>query len=262
MKVHLVQMDIAWRDKSANYAKVKRLLDASPVRGGDFVVLPEMFATGFDVQAEGIVEGDSLCLAQTGMFLSEIARERGICIFGSGITPCSSGKRQNIVQGFGPDGQSLGSYQKMHPFTFGGEHKRFSAGEGIVLFDVFGVSMAPFICYDLRFPELFRHAVLQGAKIMTVSANWPGTRHAHWLPLLQARAIENQCFVLGVNRVGRDQYFPYEGQSVAYGPKGEQLALAGSTECLLTVELDMEYLTSWRESFPVLQDIRCPLLGL
>jgi len=261
MKVYLVQLDIAWRDKQANFAKVRQLLQGL-VQPGSLVVLPEMFATGFDVEQSEIVEGTSGHLGETGIFLSRLAQDLRSTVQGSGITPAQEGKRQNLAETFGPDGERLGSFQKLHPFTFGGEQKRFQSGEELQWYYAGPWKVSPFICYDLRFPEVFRHAVLQGAQVLTVAANWPSPRQAHWLPLLQARAIENQCYVLGVNRCGSDKFLRYEGQSVVYGPLGEQLAVAGAEECVLEVELNLENLENWRTKFPVLQDVKRRFLGL
>jgi predicted amidohydrolase len=261
MKAYLVQLDIVWRDKNANFEKVSQMLEGR-VEPGSLVVLPEMFATGFDVESAGIVEGESGMLAETGAFLAGLAQNLKSYVQGSGITPAEGGKRQNLVVAYDPQGQAIGTYQKLHPFTFGGEHKRFEAGRGGILYPLGEFQVAPFICYDLRFPEVFRHAALAGAKVITVAANWPSARHAHWLPLLQARAIENQCYVLGVNRVGKDKHLSYCGQSVAFGPRGEQLALADEEECVLEVDLNLDAVEAWRKEFPALQDVRKEFLGL
>ena len=261
MKAYLVQLNITWRNKPANFQKVRDLL-GKKVESGSLIVLPEMFATGFDVDHGALVEGEPGLLAETADFLSTLARDLASTVQGTGITPSPDGKRQNLAVAFGPTGELLSTFQKLHPFTFGGEHKRYTAGTEIVTYPVGKFTVAPFICYDLRFPEVFRHATLRGANVLTVVANWPSPRHSHWLPLLQARAIENQCYVLGVNRAGSDKFLPYQGQSVCFSPKGEQLALAGVDECVLSVELDNESQQSWRNEFPVLQDIRKKWLGL
>ena len=261
MRAYLVQLDIAWRDKVANLERVRNLL-LGRVLPGSLVVLPEMFATGFDVEYGGLAEGSPGVLAETGAFLSRLAKELGCTVQGSGIAPSGDGKRQNLVCAYGPLGESLGAFQKLHPFTYGGEHKRFQAGEDILLYAAGPFQVSPFICYDLRFPEAFRHAVFLGAQVLTVPSNWPTPRHSHWLPLLQARAIENQAYVLGVNRAGADKFVGYSGQSVAFGPKGEQLALAGADEEVLEVELGLEPLLAWRAEFPVLADTKRRFLGL
>ena len=261
MKAYLVQFNILWRNKEANFIKVRQLLEGR-VEPGSLVVLPEMFATGFDVEEGNSVEGTPGKLAETGEFLSKLAQDLQITIQGSGITPAPNGKMQNVVAIYGPSGQCICTFQKLHPFTYGGEHKRFQAGDALQLYPVGPFLVSPLICYDLRFPEVFRHATLMGAQVLTVAANWPSARQVHWLPLLQARAIENQCYVLGVNRSGNDQFTSYGGQSVVFGPKGEQIALADAEECVLEAEIDLDILEKWRAKFPVLQDIQRRFLGL
>jgi len=116
--------------------------------------------------------------------------------------------------------------------------------------------VAPFICYDLRFPELFRASARRGAQLFAVIANWPLTRAQHWITLLQARAIENQAYVAGVNRCGRDPKLGYNGRSLIISPQGDILADAEDKECVISAELDLAGLLAWREKFPALQDMR------
>ncbi len=305
MHIHLLQLDIKWRDKAANFRRVEELVAQAATAPGDLIVLPEMFATGFDVEFGGLAEGSDGVLAETADFLADLARRTGCCVQGTGISRSSvSGKRQNLAVAYspvgpedpvgsdlrtgpacqeGPSGPDLGTgptgpngpagsdgphptplqhstplatFQKLHPFSFGGEHKRFDAGPGVVLYDWNGWRVAPLICYDLRFPEAFRRAVLQGATLFLVPANWPAVRRHHWLPLLQARAIENQAVVAGVNRCGSDQYLQYAGETVLYGPRGEQLGLLGTSEAVLSAALEAADVVAWRAQFPVLQDCR------
>jgi len=261
MKAYLVQMDIAWRDKNANFQKVRDLLARLDLEAGGLIVLPEMFATGFDVEFGGLAEGKGHTLVETAKFLAELARWSGCFVQGSGITQDEERKRRNMVAVYAPSGEQLTGFTKLHPFSYGGEHKRFERGDGVVAYSAGECRVAPFICYDLRFPEVFRQAARQGVQTFTVAANWPRVRHSHWQVLLQARAIENQAYVLGVNRCGRDRYLDYAGGTVAFGPRGELLALAGEEETVLTVGLDMGAIAAWRAEFPVLNDIRAEFLG-
>lgn len=261
MKAYLVQMDIVWRDKKANFRKVHDLLATQGVEPGGWVVLPEMFATGFDVEYGGLVEGTGLQLTETAAFLQDLAMQTGCVVQGSGITQGEGRKRRNVVVVYGPDGAYVQGYTKLHPFTYGGEHKRFESGSSIALYTAGDLRVSPFICYDLRFPEAFRHAMRAGAQVFTVVANWPRVRHDHWQALLRARAIENQAYVLGVNRCGRDQYLDYAGGSVAYDPRGRELTLAGESETVLTVDLNVNEVESWRAEFPVLGDAHSEFLG-
>lgn len=261
MKVYLVQLDIVWRNKTANFAKVRQLLAEAKVVPGSLVVLPEMFATGFDVKWGQLAEGTPDGLHETGAFLSELAQEWNSYVQGGGITPGLPPKCRNVIEAYSPQGQRLALFTKLHPFTYGGEHKRFEKGQQIVSFVAPPFQVAPFLCYDLRFPEVFRQAVRKGAQVFTVAANWPQGRQSHWKPLLQARAIENQAYVIGVNRCGSDQFLHYAGESVVFGPTGQELACVNDQEGVLEVELDPVPLQQWRQEFPVLADIQPSYLG-
>jgi len=132
----------------------------------------------------------------------------------------------------------------------------YEAGASVVTFPWQGFSVAPFVCYDLRFPEVFRRAVRRGAELLVVIANWPHAREAHWLALLAARAIENQAYVVGVNRAGSDPHARYGGRSQIIGPRGEILAAAGADEQLLGAEIERAPLIAYRSEFPALGDMR------
>src|SRR5207237_6377625 len=137
-----------------------------------------------------------------------------------------------------------------------GESANYAAGEQILVVPWRGLSLAPFVCYDLRFPELFRAAVRCGANLITVIANWPVARIQHWVTLLQARAIENQSYVAGVNRCGTDPRFTYNGQSLIVNPAGEIMARAGDSECVISGEVDLKEVNAYRAQLPFLKDIR------
>jgi len=262
MQALLIQLDIIWRDKVANFCRVEELV-GSVVRPGALVILPEMFATGFDVDACGVEEGQPGCLGPTGDFLSGLARRYEIYIQGSGIAPgTKAGMRQNLVVAYGPDGNLLATYRKMHPFRYGGEHRFFEAGVDLVEYPVGDLRVAPAICYDLRFPELFRHLFWRGVQVFAVAANWPAARHAHWELLLRARAVENQAWVLGVNRVGKDPFARYLGGSLIVSPRGEVVARGGDVEEVIEAEIDSQNVQSWRDQFPVRQDMVKKLLGM
>ncbi|GAG32370.1 unnamed protein product [marine sediment metagenome] len=156
----------------------------------------------------------------------------------------------------GPDGQPVASYDKLQPFTFGGEADHYTAGCETVLFDWQGLRVAPLICYDLRFPELFRAATRRGAQAFVVIANWPTPRVAHWNTLLAARAIENQAYVVGVNRTGSEPKLDYPGESQILDPQGNQLACAGPGEGILRADIALDPLLQYRANFPALPDMR------
>ena len=252
MNVIAVQLDPAWHDRHANHAKVRALLSAAHVPAGSLVVLPEMFATGFSMDVQAAADADGA----TEAFLAQIAREYDAAVLGGLVTRCDDGRGRNEAVVALPGGQTLLRYQKIHPFTFGGEPRHYVGGRELLLFDWQRFKIAPFICYDLRFPEVVRTAALRGAQVLAIIANWPVAREEHWLALLKARAIENQCYVVGVNRRGKDPNVAYGGRTQILGPRGGVIADAGTGEGVLSARLDLQALLDYRQEFPVLQDAR------
>ncbi len=251
MKLFAVQFDIAWEDRAANFRKVRALLEATPATPGSLVVLPEMFASGFSMNLAVTKQGPE---NEDETFLAALAREYGIFVMGGVVSSGSGAMGRNDSVTFSPDGTLIARYTKIHPFTFGGEAQGHEAGSEIVTFEWGGFTVAPFVCYDLRFPEIFRAAARRGASLLVDIALWPVKRQQHWLTLLQARAIENQAYVVGVNRVGTDPNFFYSGRSVVVDPHGVIIADAGEREHILAAALDPEITTAWRRDFPALQD--------
>ncbi len=256
MRAHLVQLDIAWEDRRANHARAAALLDGAPIAPGDLVVLPEMFDTGFSFALDRTADADALTFA----FLRDQARARGITIQGARTVLGPDARGRNRATIVGPDGSVLAEYDKIHPFSFGRETECFSPGDRAVTYrwasGADSLLVCPAICYDLRFPELFRAGVRAGAELFALGANWPAARAPHFRALLAARAIENQAFVLGVNRVGNDPNHAYAGGSVAIDPQGVELATCDDRERVLTVEIDPATLRAWRAAFPALRDMR------
>jgi omega-amidase len=172
------------------------------------------------------------------------------------VTRDVDGRGRNEAVIFDPAGREVARYSKRHPFSLAGEPSRFSAGQDIVVLPVGSFMLAPSICYDLRFPETYRQATLQGANLLVVIANWPEVRIAHWRALLVARAIENQAYVVGVNRSGADPTLRYTGQSLIVDPWGRLLADAEDGERVIHAELDLAPLEEYRRHLPALADIR------
>lgn len=260
MRAHLVQYSIAWEDKPANYARVRTMLKQADIRAGDLVLLPEMFDAGFSLRTELTMDADGA----SAKFISELASHFGVTAQ-AGITVAGpDGKALNRAVIFGPDGALLCDYDKIHPFSYGRESERFVGGNAIASFpwrsgaDM--LTVCPAICYDLRFPELFRAGLRMGAQVFAIGANWPAARVAHWRALLIARAIENQAFVLGANRCGSDPHLEYPGASIAVDPRGRVVGEAGSGEEVLSVEVDPREVIGWREEFPAWKD-RSPVFG-
>jgi predicted amidohydrolase len=263
MRAHLIQLDVVWEDKQANYRRVLKLLDraALPPAPGEMIVLPEMFDTGFSFNLEKTADRDFTTIR----FLQALAKETGCFVVGARTTIGHEGKGRNRCPIINPAGELIDEYEKIHPFSYGEESKHFVGGSKLVTFDWTGggdaarpqtLKVCPTICYDLRFPELYRHGLLAGAEVFTVIASWPAPRKLHRRALAVARAIENQAFVLCLNRAGGDPKFTYQGESFAVGPKGDIIAEAGSEESILSVQLDPAALRSWRSDFPAWKDIR------
>lgn len=265
LRAHLIQPDTAWEDRHANFARVDELLaDRSRfpagVRAGDLVVLPEMFDTGFSFNLPVTTDHDGKTLA----YLSALARRLGATVHGSRTVIGPDGRGRNRASIIAPDGTTLAEYDKIHPFSFGRESEFFSGGDRVVTYPWRGTSNDPpsntvvcaAICYDLRFPELFRRGMQVGAEVIALGANWPAPRALHRAVLAQARAIENQSYVLCVNRAGSDPHLAYAGASAAYGPKGELLGQLDDKPGVLTVDLDLPALRHWRETFPACRDMR------
>jgi omega-amidase len=252
MKVVAVQTDIVWENKSANFDKVRSLLAAGMIEPGSLVILPETFATGFNMNIQAVAEtGDR----EAEKFLAATARSLEVYLLGGLVTLAPDGKGRNEAVLLDPEGSQVVRYTKIHPFSYAGESEHFTGGEKIVTFSWGGFCVAPFICYDLRFPEIFRLAVRQGATMFIVIANWPKAREYHWRTLLAARAIENQAYAVGVNRCGKDPKVTYSGDTLIIDPRGQVIVDAGDKERIVQTELDLHCLLSYRRDFPALQDI-------
>jgi omega-amidase len=258
MKVCCVQLDIAWENKPANHEKVRGMLAEKYFSRGSLVLLPEMFATGFSMNVAG-VNDDATRADQR--FLSAVAKEHGVYVVGGFVTTGAEGRGRNQAGVFDPGGREIARYTKLHCFTPGKEAQHYIAGREIVLFDWGGMKVCPFICYDLRFPEIFRRAVRMGAQMFVVIANWPLPRDEHWVTLLKARAIENQAYVAAVNRCGSDPWLAYPGRSMIVDPKGNVLADAGDREGMIEADVEAGVVAAWRGEFQALDDMRGEFLG-
>lgn len=253
MTVYGCQFDIKWENKPENFKRIRSLLKRSRILPGSLVVLPEMFATGFTMNTGFIAETDR---GTTSQFLRSLAREKRAYVLG-GLARRDARKQVfNEAVCFATDGRCLARYAKSHLFTPGRESRHYTPGQDITLFLWHGFKVAVFICYDLRFPEIFRLAAQRGAQMFVVIGNWPAGRHFHWSVLLKARAVENQVYVVGVNRCGRDPQANYRGGSVVIDPKGRILASAGGKPAVVKAELDPDAPDRWRRDFPALNDIR------
>ena len=258
MNIYGIQYDIAWEDRERNFRMIRDLLaDANP-EPGSWVVLPEMFSTGFSFRVEKVAESEE---RPSERFLSELARERKIHLVGGVVTRAADGRGLNQALVFGPDGVEWARYSKIHPFSFAGEDKHYASGDRPVVVATPDLRVCPMVCYDLRFPEAFRAATRVGVDLFVVIANWPVDRIGHWETLLQARAIENQAYVLGVNRIGDDPKLHYPGHSLWIDPKGVVLERLVESAGVVRGTVQQDVLRDYRKAFPGLDDIHANLLG-
>jgi predicted amidohydrolase len=247
MKISLMQPDIVWADPEANRAKLEEVmwgLDRS-----DLYVLPEMFSTGFVTEPAGIVESDG----QTLQWMLRMAQELKGAVCGS-VAVEEGGQFYNRFYFVKPNGD-VASYDKHHLFTYADEHRRYTPGDERVVVEFRGVRFLLQVCYDLRFPVFSRNNEKIPYDCAIYVASWPTSRQAVWDTLLHARAIENQCYVAGVNRVGQDESGRYCGGTLLVDPYGNTAAACPLDEdCAITVELDLQHLRDFRRKFPVLKD--------
>lgn len=213
-----IQMDIDWERPEENFRRVEEMAEQVAPGRPDLVVLPEMFATGFSMDS-GLVAGFA---DETREFLAGLASRLSVHVLGGYAEPAEP-RPANACSIFSPTGEEILHYRKLHPFTLAGEDEHYIGGESMETAEVAGVRVTPLICYDLRFPEPFRAAVLD-TDFYCVIANWPSPRREAWSALLRARAIENQAYVLGVNRVGETEDLSYPGDSALFDPLGSSVA--------------------------------------
>lgn len=247
MKVTILQRNIIWARPKENQQRAEKAMIAE--QGSDIYVLPEMWSTGFATHPEGIAEADGSSL----QWMQKMAAQLNAAVCGSIATDIDGNYRNRFYFVY-PNGQYK-YYDKHHLFTFGGEHKHFTAGNERVIVEFRGVRILLQICYDLRFPTFARNSNDDRYDIAIYVASWPTARIKAWSALLTARAIENQAFIIGVNRVGKDPGNDYCGASVILDAYGDTLAACTlNDDCAVTAELDIEALAAFRIKFPVLND--------
>lgn len=252
MKVVGIQLDTAWEDPPASFARARPWITAAARAGGELVVLPEMYACGFSMDTSRIAEAPD---GPSTEFLIECAREHAVWICGSVPERVADEPRPyNTLILAGPGGE-LHRYRKIHPFTFAREHEHYAAGREFLRVAIAGVRCTFFICYDLRFADEF-WANAHATDCFVVVANWPARRRHHWITLSTARAIENQAYVVAINRVGRGGELEYTGDSRIVDAWGETLTAAAGVETMLLADIHAEAVREARVAFPVLADRR------
>jgi len=257
VKLALVQHDIVWEDPQANFARLAPMIARAADAGARLVVLAEMCTTGFSMAVDRIAEAPD---GPSASFLAEQATTHGTWVCGSApIRPAGADRPFNRFLLAAPDGV-VRHYDKVHPFSYGREHDRYAAGDELITIPVEDLRISPFVCYDLRFADDL-WSVAAETDCYVVVANWPAARRDHWCTLLRARAIENQAYVAGVNRVGSGGGLAYCGDSVLVDPFGELVGQAGDGETVLVVEASAERVAEVRSTYPFLADRR-PATGV
>ena len=256
MRVAGIQHDIAWLDRGANYARLAPMIGQAVGAGADLVLLTETFPTGFTFETPGIGEPFD---GPSSQFLRSQAAEHGVWVGGScpeipDDNEPGDERPANTFVLAGADG-TVHRYRKIHPFSHAGEEKYVRAGEQFVTVEVNGLRLSLFVCYDLRFADEF-WALAGRTDAYLVVANWPAARRLHWSTLLRARAIENQAYVVAVNRVGSGGGIDYSGDSAVIDPLGEVLASAAGAESIVLADLDRDVVAATRDRFRFLQDRR------
>ena len=248
IKFGLAQMDIAWEDPAANMKKCATYFTSAKAEGVGVLVFPETTCTGFTNNAGPAAAAFPYVLGE----MQKMSAQHGIAaVFGA--IALGQAKAQNRCIALAPSGDVLWQYTKIHPFSYSGEDRYFEKGAEIAFGEIGGSTCSPFVCYDLRFPEIFQ-AASGRAEILIVIANWPAARIGHWDVLLKARAIENQSFVVGVNRAGEGNGVAYCGHSAAIDPMGAAMHPVSEGAGLIAVEVDPEICHTYRQGFRVKQD--------
>ncbi len=250
MKIGLVQYNPVWENKEENKRKILNLVSSNLV-DVSLLVFPEMTLTGFTMKSlkySENLDGDSF------QFFAGLSKNKNVhCL--AGIIEKDNGKYFNSLIHINNKGELVSKYQKVHPFSYGNEDKNYSRGEKAVTTQIEDFKIGLSICYDLRFPELYRLYAKERVDVLVSIANWPDTRIEHWRTLLKARAIENQCYMVGVNRVGKDPKLNYVGYSGVYDPMGKELVSVKDEEKVIVENIDKIKVCETRDNLPFLNDI-------
>lgn len=250
MKIGLVQYNPVWENKEENKSKLDKLVSESEEKYS-LLIFPEMTLTGFTMKSAEFAEeeGGASCL-----YFSELAKRLNTEVIAGFIEKADS-KIYNSLVHFDGRGQLISKYRKIHPFSFSGENLHYTRGEKPVISSMDDWKIGLSICYDLRFPELFRTYAKERAGLMVVIANWPVRRIEHWKALIKARAIENQCYIAAVNRVGTDPGNSYNGFSSIISPLGEELVALEDIETVSGADISLDTLSDIRKRLPFLNDM-------
>lgn len=251
-----VQFNIRLGEVEANLQAAEAGLRQAAAGGAKLVVLPEMWSTGYDYRHLAELARTTPRVLDR---LCALSAELGLTIVGS-LAEADGDKVCNTAWVI-DQGRVAGSYRKLHLFSTMGEDRFLHAGDRYLVLDTSAGRLGIAICYDLRFPELFRRMALDGAEIVCLPAEWPKPRQEHWRTLLRARAIENQCFVVAANCCGVQGKLDFFGMSLLIAPRGETLAEAGESDACIVARFDFAEMASYREQIPCFRDRRPEVYG-
>ncbi len=260
MRIALISLDPDWENPRQNMEKCKRVLESIHHKEVEICIFPETTLTGFCFSSAAKMGVDGQ-LDSTTEFFSTLARKYNcMMIFGTFVLDSSGKVVRNSAIALDRFGKIIGTYDKLHLFSPGGEHEYITSGDSICIVEEQGVRLGLTICYDLRFPELYK-VLSRNCSLVINIANWPSARNAHWISLLKARAIENQIFAIGVNRSGRDaQGVFFEGDSILFDPVGERIRPNFVQGELQIVDLEMDRVEFARRQFDMKSDHRFKLI--
>lgn len=252
MKIGLGQIDMGFEDFETGMRACQQMLRQATLDKVDLVIFPEMTLTGFTLHPD--IYAEELANSATVRFFRNQAIQNAVAIgFGMAVKEDVGLGYTNHFIMMDKNGKTIADYTKIHPFSFGAEAKFYSGGDKLVTCQLDGVVIAPMICYDLRFPEVFQ-IVSESAHVIPVIASWPVQRREHWMALLKARAIENQCYIVGVNRIGYGGGLEYSGDSMMIAPSGKVLVNAHMSRGLLSADIATAEVAMQRDVFPMKRD--------
>lgn len=250
MIIGIAQINITWEDCTENMKKVEDFVRKASEDKVELILFPEMTLTGFTMDINKLFLSEDEIIS----WIKKVAKDSNINIgLGFAIKVDEKGKNKYAV--ISKEGKVLSMYTKIHPFSYGGENDKYYSGDEICICTINEFKITSFICYDLRFPEIFQIASKE-AQIITVAASWPKSREQHWITLLKARAIENQCYVIGINRVGTGDGLQYNGASIFVSPSGEILNEINSEEALIIMDLEIGKIREVKDRFDIKKDRR------
>ena len=250
MKIGLVQYNPVWENKTKNRERLISILEKE-LNDEKLLIFPEMTLTGFSMKSKKFAESLN---GESFNFFAEISVKYNTHIL-AGLIEKKDNTYYNSLLHVNPEGKLINVYRKIHPFSYSTEDKHYTRGTKTITTKVDDWNVGLSICYDLRFPELYRQYGKTKSELIVVIANWPDTRIEHWRTLLKARAIENQCYVAGVNRVGKDLKLYYNGYSSVFDPMGNELTTQADIESFLTAEISLKNVEETRTNLPFLNDI-------